>query len=347
MRPQVWALAGLVLLASPASASELVGSQHTLLGGHLNAGGALLGSLGQPAAQPSASGGSHGARFGFWALALPDLMLELELFGTASGGSVSFEIAGVPLVIPTTPGASSAQVAADIAAAIEADAALFGLGVRAVAAGGQLFTNGALSMLEIADAGLGGPPVIPALPIWSAGLMGALLLALLALPRSRGLALGVFLLLCMVPARATTVPLEVSYQGQLLDAAGLPLTATVTLELRLWNDATSTDPGDLLYEETHASVSVQGGVFQVALGGGAPSVGTFDADLLSAPALWLETEVDSDVLAPRERLLAVPYAVRAETADDVGGLDAVFVQHYFEQTNLDGTGPPNTDCKRT
>ena len=147
----------------------------------------------------------------------------------------------------------------------------------------------------------------------------------------------------LLPASAPGVPLEVSYQGQLLDSVGLPLTATVPLELRIWSDATSTDPGDLLYEETHAAVSVDAGVFSVALGGGVASVGTFDAGLLAAPALWLETEVDGDVLAPRERLRAVPYAIRAGTAESVASVPAAFAEIFFEQVNLDGGGPGNLD----
>ena len=332
----------LLLLGSPAAdASEASGALHTLRGAHTGATGGGFGSLGQAGVGLSV-GALSGARLGFWAIALPDLQLELELLGTAQGGSVSLTVAGMPLVVATEAGQSASEVAQEIAAAIEADAVLSALGVRAVAVGGAVFTNGGTTMVVIADAGLGQPGLIPSAPAWALALLGGLLLGLAA--RHRGLRVALALLvLGLFPGGAAGVPLEVSYQGQLLDSGGLPLTGTVTLELRIWNDASSTNPDDLVYEETHAAVSVVAGVFSVALGGGTVSVGTFDAGLLAAPALWLETEVDGDVLAPRERLLAVPYAISAGQAESVGSLDSLFVEHYFEQGNFDNSGPNNTD----
>lgn len=144
-----------------------------------------------------------------------------------------------------------------------------------------------------------------------------------------------------LPAQAA-VPGSVSFQGLLLDAAGAPLTGTVSLDFSLFDAAAGGSP---LWSESHPGIAVQDGVYQVALGSSVP----LPQAVLVGGSLWLEVEVDGEVLAPRQRLLAVPYALRAaeaETAQNaagVNGLSGLFVTEIFEHFNWDGGNPPATD----
>jgi hypothetical protein len=132
------------------------------------------------------------------------------------------------------------------------------------------------------------------------------------------------------------VPGSVNFQGLLLDSQGDPVTGPVDLVLRLYDAA---EDGSLLWTESHAGVDVLDGVYTVELGATTP----LTPAILDTPALYLEVEVEGDTLAPRQRLLAVPYALRAESADNVASLPAAYVTQLIEHVNLDGGGPPNLD----
>jgi cysteine-rich repeat protein len=83
--------------------------------------------------------------------------------GTATGGSVSFQLAGVQFTVTTFAGQSAGQVAASVVAAIRAHPTLAGLAVYAAAQGGGVVSNAAITNRVIADAGLGAAPAVPAL----------------------------------------------------------------------------------------------------------------------------------------------------------------------------------------
>ena len=104
----------------------------------------------------------------------------LGIFGVAQGGEVAVVIEGVSVVVPTSAGQHAAEVAAALAAAIEADPTLSALGVSAVALGGQVAVSGGdVEAFAIDDPGLGDVPQVPALPPWGLG-AAALALALAA-----------------------------------------------------------------------------------------------------------------------------------------------------------------------
>ena len=96
--------------------------------------------------------------------------------GTAEGGTVEFTIDGVMLVVVTTAGQSAATVAANVAAAINADATLSGLGITATAVGGIVTTNGSVTAALIADPGLSHAAAVPALSLWGLALLIGLLI---------------------------------------------------------------------------------------------------------------------------------------------------------------------------
>jgi len=112
---------------------------------------------------------------------------ELLISGEAEGGSVDLSVFGVLLTTTTTPGQSAASIASALAAEVNADAILGGLGVSAVALGGRLFTNGSIDGLDLADAGLAQCPApVPALDgAGTAVLAAALLVCALVMLRIR------------------------------------------------------------------------------------------------------------------------------------------------------------------
>jgi hypothetical protein len=75
--------------------------------------------------------------------------------------------------VPTTPGQTSDQVAADIAAAIEADPTLDAAGVTAFASGDRVVTTGTIDSAVSGDAGLvlGSAPPLPVFASWTGWLL--------------------------------------------------------------------------------------------------------------------------------------------------------------------------------
>ncbi len=155
-----------------------------------------------------------------------------------------------------------------------------------------------------------------------------------SMPRLAALALACAAL-AAAPAPAA-VPGQMNFQGLLLDAGGQPLTASVAIEFALFDAATGGAP---LWSEAHAGVPVLNGVYDIALGSLAP----IPESALAGGSLWLEIRPEGETLAPRQPLLAVPYAIRARDADDVGGLEAAYFSQVLQNFDWDGSGPPATD----
>ena len=106
------------------------------------------------------------------------------------------------------------------------------------------------------------------------------------------------------------VPHDMTYQGQLTDSVGAPLSGPVNLELRIFDVLSG---GSALYAEDHIDVSLDDdGGFSVQLGAGVASTGSFDPALFSGVNRYLEVVVDTEVLAPRQVLASVPWALVAE-----------------------------------
>lgn len=158
---------------------------------------------------------------------------------------------------------------------------------------------------------------------------------------SSALALIPAALLLAVSAHAVT-PGQINYQGLLLGDQGAPITGAVDLVFRIFDVA---EAGTSLWTETHPDVPVLDGVYDVLLGASAP----ITPGLVAGGALYLEIQVEGETLTPRQRLVAVPYAVHAdtaavaETADSVGGIDAGYVMQIVQHVDFDGAAPPNDD----
>jgi hypothetical protein len=110
--------------------------------------------------------------------------------GVAEGGAVELVLAGVTLVVPTSPGMSPASAAGAVAAAIAADPTLSAAGISASANGATLETNGELVFFLVDDPGLaGGPVAVPSLGTAGRIFAALVLLGLAARPlghRRRG-----------------------------------------------------------------------------------------------------------------------------------------------------------------
>ena len=124
----------------------------------------------------------------------------------------------------------------------------------------------------------------------------------------------------MVGARARSVgrfsdPV-VTHTGYLLGTGDAPLSASVTLKLRVFDQPTL---GTLQWEGTCTGVAVQGGYYAVTLGDGTcpgsnasgldPALDS--ADLPVGATRWFEVEVAGATLSPRAVLTPAPAATSA------------------------------------
>jgi len=162
------------------------------------------------------------------------------------------------------------------------------------------------------------------------------------------LVMGRWLLLCLLALVATfagaaaapaAVPGEINYQGLLLDDLGQPVTGSVDMEFRLYDADTA---GTLLWTETHPGVPVADGIYDVALGATTP----ISASVVAGGAIYLQVSVDGEVMTPRQRLLVVPYALRAEvaeTAESIQGQSGDFFTQMLQHYEFDGNSIGNLD----
>ncbi|MCD4737668.1 MAG: hypothetical protein K8R89_00195 [Anaerolineae bacterium] len=95
---------------------------------------------------------------------------------------------------------------------------------------------------------------------------------------------------------------QFTYQGRLTDENGTPLNGDYSFTFRLYKSDTG---GTALYEETK-TLTVEDGLFDTEVGPTSIVAGIGTEDL-SQP-LWLEVEVDTETLTPRQRLYGAPYA---------------------------------------
>jgi len=107
-------------------------------------------------------------------------------------------------------------------------------------------------------------------------------------------------LITLVTACGAELTKQMSYQGQLTDAGGNPVDGPRNLVFRLY---TADSGGTAIWEEAHNGVQVDNGLFHVALGA---STELDEADFHQP--LFLEIEVNGQVLSPRQPLQGAPYA---------------------------------------
>lgn len=115
------------------------------------------------------------------------------------------------------------------------------------------------------------------------------------------------LALSLVASASAGIPHTLQVQGRLQTSGGAPVTDPTTLTIRV-HDADS--GGNTDYTEVDVVIPDSEGVFATVLGDG----GSLDSSLFEDPR-WLSFEIDSEgEMAPRQAVLPVPSALRAESA---------------------------------
>ncbi len=137
--------------------------------------------------------------------------------------------------------------------------------------------------------------------------------------KTKQLLAGVWLLAGLVIIQLsiawTDVPVILQHQGRLLSATGQPVTGTVDMTFRIYDNATS--PSQVLWEDNYP-VIVQGGFYSTLLGDtpGEP----LSAAIFDGPDRWLGIKVGTDPeMTPRFKLASVPYAFKLATIDGAAG----------------------------
>jgi hypothetical protein len=123
----------------------------------------------------------------------------------------------------------------------------------------------------------------------------------------------------------TSVPQLINYQGYLTDASDDPITSVVQMTFSIWDAASG---GNELWDETHASVAVVEGLFDVLLG----SVTPIPDPVFAGALRWLQIQVGTEVLQPRKAIVSVAYAYRAATADGGGVMNCEDCDYWFINT---------------
>lgn len=104
---------------------------------------------------------------------------------------------------------------------------------------------------------------------------------------------------------AYAVPQGLSVQARLETSGGSPVSGTHDVTLRLFATQGATNP---LWTGVFDDVAVQGGLLDLTLGADAA------AALAVSPGAWLEAQVGAEAPLPRQPVLSVAYALRADSA---------------------------------
>jgi len=100
---------------------------------------------------------------------------------------------------------------------------------------------------------------------------------------------------------------QLGYQAVLTGPGGIPVAnGNYTVNVKFWNDPTSTDAGDLIYQDTQ-TVAVTNGMLNIAIPNTVSEADALDPADFSQP-LWVELIISGETLSPRQKLLGTPYA---------------------------------------
>jgi len=117
--------------------------------------------------------------------------------------------------------------------------------------------------------------------------------------------------LLLATAATGQVPEKMNYQVMLTNDSDEPLAdQAVQIEFRLYSSGVG---GSLYWTETHNTATNSIGVVSVVLGETTP----LPTNPFALP-LWLEIEVNSEVMAPRRELVSAPYALHSHDSDFLG-----------------------------
>ena len=122
-------------------------------------------------------------------------------------------------------------------------------------------------------------------------------------------------LCCSAVCVFAAVPNSINFQGTLTDSSGSPITGSRDFQFFLYADSVG---GSSLWNESHSMVNVTDGLFRILLGINSP----FPDTLFTGQALWMETVVQSETLAPRKKIVSVPYSIKSAHTDHATRADS-------------------------
>jgi hypothetical protein len=126
-------------------------------------------------------------------------------------------------------------------------------------------------------------------------------------------------ILIFVSFTLADTPALISFQGILKDSGGNPVNGNVNLTFTIYDDSLLSNPGNILWQETHLNVPVATGLFNVVLGQGSPSIPLTDT-VFSDPDRWIGIRVQGgDEQLPRTKFLTAPFSHRISTIDGATG----------------------------
>ena len=163
------------------------------------------------------------------------------------------------------------------------------------------------------------------------------------------LAFFLVMVTCCAISWAADPPDTLHYTGVLRDADDLPIDGSVSMVFRFF-DVDALAGGDEILVDSHASVLVTMGLFDVALGSGLVSDGTGPGvyeSLLDVfrhyQGVWLEIQVNGETLTPRVPIASSAYALNARTVRGhevtTGGPLDLYVDASQPDDSEDGLSP--------
>jgi hypothetical protein len=112
------------------------------------------------------------------------------------------------------------------------------------------------------------------------------------------------------PGAPVTPNRQLSFQGRLENAAGTPIVGPTNMVFKLWNAVSA---GTELYSTGTCTItSDSDGVFSTQIGGTC-GAGITSSVFTENANVWLEVTVGAEVLAPRQPIASVAYALNSET----------------------------------
>jgi hypothetical protein len=121
----------------------------------------------------------------------------------------------------------------------------------------------------------------------------------------------VILVALLAGAPDAQIPKKINYQGMLLDKETQePLAGMHSLVFRIYDARTG---GVARWNESRVEIVDSLGVVSALLGDLTP------INIAFSDSMWLEVQVDGEVLSPRKELVSVPFAYHASNSDSLGG----------------------------
>ena len=155
--------------------------------------------------------------------------------------------------------------------------------------------------------------------------------------KTRNFILTALLAAFCLPAVLADTPALINYQGRLTAADGTPQSGDKAFTLNIWNSATG---GTSLYQEDIGQVTLDdNGIYSFQFGARGDNSENLAAALQNNSEHWIELSVDNDVLSPRQRILAVPFALNAGKAETANRAEKV----GDEEGNVEIDGNANVD----